>query len=141
MPRPEPVRPGSLTQIVGYALVLVLAVLLAVWGSFLVPLRVGGVLAPVSWVIAAVGNAALVVAAGRLAGRLPALVPALLWLTIVTTLGGARSEGDRIVPGTLAGIGFLAVGTLSSVAAFAVVSARPRDQDSSRTDDGPTRQG
>lgn len=121
---------------------LLLAVLLAIWGSFLVPLRIAGVLAPVSWVIAGVGNAVLVVAAARLVGRLPALVPALLWFVVAATLGNPRPEGDLIVQNTVAGLGFLAAGTLSSVAAFVVASAQrsapptPADRATGRHDRG-----
>ena len=109
-----------------YALVLVLAVLLAVWGSFLVPLRVGSVPLPVSWLIAGVGHGVLGWAGGRLLGRLGALGPGLLWLVVAFTLGSSRSEGDLIVPGTVVGLVFLLVGGVASTVAYvAAPRARP----------------
>jgi hypothetical protein len=78
---------GRLATWAAYALVLALAVLLAVWGAFLVPLRVGTVPLPLSWVVAAVGNAALGRAGGLLLGRGGAVGPGVVWLAVALTLG------------------------------------------------------
>jgi hypothetical protein len=104
-----------------YGLVLVLTVLLAVWGAFLVPLRVGSTPLPVSWVVAIVGNGALGWAGGRLLGRAGALVPGLLWLAIALTLGTKRGEGDLVVPGSAVGLVFLLVGAVASAVAWGAV--------------------
>jgi len=102
----------------GYALVLVLSALLALWGSFLVPFRVAGALVPVSWAVALVGNVALGRAAGRLAGSGGVLAPAALWLLIAFTLASRRTEGDVVVPGTVVGLGFLLLGAVGSALAY-----------------------
>ena len=107
------------------ALVLVLTVLLAVWGAFLVPLRVFGVAVPVSWIIALVGNFLLGWAGARLAGALGAALPALVWIVLVLVLASPRTEGDIVVRGTTIGTGFLVAGALGSAVAF---GARPRDR-------------
>lgn len=108
---------GSATRLEGaaaYGLVLVLAVELAVWGAFLVPLRVAGVVVPLSWLVAVVGNAAVGRAGGRLGGRLGAGVPGLLWLGVVMLLTSRRTEGDVVVPAGIVGLVFLVAGALTS---------------------------
>ena len=123
---PAPAAPaGRALTYASYGLVLVLAALLAVWGAFLVPLRAGTVLLPVSWVVAAVGNAALGWAGGQLLGRAGAAGPGIVWVAIALTLGSRRAEGDLVVPGTVAGLVFLVVGAVASAAAYSVVSRRP----------------
>jgi hypothetical protein len=97
-----------------YGLVLVLAVLLALWGAFLVPLRIGGVAVPVSCVLALVGNALLGRAGGRLLGRAGAAGPCVVWLAVVLALSFQRREGDLVVPTTLSGLLFLVVGMVTS---------------------------
>ena len=109
-----------------YALVLLLALLLALWGSFLVPFRVGGALVPVSWAVAVAGNIAVGRAGGRLAGTPGALVPGLLWLGVAVTLSARRAEGDVVVPGTVVGLGFLLAGALGSAVAYGMTVTRPR---------------
>ena len=109
-----------------YALVLLLAVLLAVWGSFLVPFRVSGTLVPVSWAIAVIGNLALGRAGAHLLGSTGALLPGLLWLAVTLTLAGRRPEGDVVVPGTAVGMGFLLLGAVASAVAYGSAALRPR---------------
>ena len=121
---PEPL--GRAGTAVAYALVLVLVVLLAVWGAFLVPLRIGGVAVPASWVIAVVGNGALGWVGGRLLGRPGAAGAGILWLVIALTLGSTRTEGDLVVPGTIMGLGFLLLGAVSSAVAYGAVPRAPR---------------
>ncbi len=115
-------------------LVLALTVLLALWGAFLVPFRVAGVLVPVSWVLAVVGNVALARAAGRLAGRTGALVVGLLWVVLVLVLSVRRAEGDVVVAGTWVGSGFLLVGAGTSAIAYGVAagSRTPRERPDGR---------
>ena len=107
-----------------YAVVLLLTLLLALWGAFLVPFRLGGVPVPVSWVIAVVGNVAVGVAGGRLLGQYGAAVPGLLWLAVAATLAARSTEGDLVVAGTVVGAGFLPLGALASAAAWFRVAAR-----------------
>lgn len=123
---PEPASSplGPAATAASYALVLVLTLLLAVWGAFLVPLRLWGVPLPVSWLLAAVGNGAVGWAGGRLLGPPGAAFPGLLWLAVALTLGSQRAEGDLIVPGTLPGVGFLVVGAIASAVAFGVAGLR-----------------
>ena len=116
-----PARTRPAATYATYALVLVLAALLAVWGAFLVPLRIGTVPLPVSWLIAAVGNVALGWWGGRLLGRVGAVGPGVVWLVIALTLGTKRAEGDLIVPGTIIGLVFLLVGAIASAVAYGAV--------------------
>ena len=106
-----------------YALVLVLALLTALWGAFLVPLRVGGVPVPAAVLVACVANVALGTAGGRLYGRLGAAVPGLLWFAVVAVLQGRRPEGDLVVTGSLTGLAFLLLG---SICAAVPVGVSPR---------------
>ena len=104
-----------------YGLVLLLALLLAVWGSFLVPLRIGTVPVPVSWLIAVVGNGLLGWVGGRLLGRLGAAGPGVVWLAVALTFGSQRAEGDLVVPGTAVGLVFLVAGAVASAVAYGAV--------------------
>ena len=115
---------GPVADGAAYGLVLVLAVLLAVWGTFLVPFRLAGFLVPVSCALALVGNALLGRAGGRLLGRAGAAGPGVLWLAVVLLLSAPRSEGDILLPNTLVGLLFLAVGSLTSALVFGTTAGR-----------------
>lgn len=108
-----------------YLLVLVLSVLLALWGLFLVPFRVGGTLVPVSWVIAVGGNLAVGRAGGALLGTTGALLPGLLWLSVVGLLS-TRGPGGDVLLTSGAGLVFLGLGLLASIAVFFLAATRPR---------------
>lgn len=121
----EPAAPlGPTGTAAAYALVLLLTVLLAVWGAFLVPLRVGGTLAPVCWLIALGGNVALGTAGGRLYGKAGTVVAALVWLVVAFTLGSKRTEGDLVVPGSTVGLVFLLLGAVGGAVAYGVQVTR-----------------
>lgn len=128
----EPAGPPSTAFVVtAYAVVVLLTVLLTLWGAFLVPFRVGSVLVPVSWLVVGGGNAALVSAGGRLAGRLGAALPAMVWLALALVLVGPRTEGDLVVPTAYAGVGlvglgYLLVGALAGAVSYSAFSARQR---------------
>lgn len=107
-----------------FALVLLLTVLLALWGAFLVPLRVGGVPAPVG-VLLALATVPLCRAGGdALRSRVGAALPLLVWAALALSLSSQRREGDLIVTGSLAGLAFLGLGLLGG--AYVVGSWRPR---------------
>lgn len=126
MSEPSPVEPGRGESAAAYALVLWLALLLALWGAFLVPLKVGTVPVPLSLLVALAGNAALGWWGGRLYGRLGAAGPGLVWLGVALALGTQRREGDLVVPGSAMGLLFLLVGAVTSAVAFGAVRRRPR---------------
>lgn len=106
--------PDALTRAARFALVLLLTVLLAVWGAFLVPLRVLGVPVPLGLVLA-LATVPLGVAGGRaLDARLGAVAPGVLWLLVAITLAGRRPEGDLVVTGGVLGLLFLLLGTLGA---------------------------
>jgi hypothetical protein len=109
-----------------YALVLLLTFLLAVWGSFLVPFRIGGTLVPVSLLLALLGNVAVGRAGGRLCGTTGALVPGLLWLGVALTLSSRRAEGDIVVPGSPVGLLFLLTGAIGGAVAYGMTVTRTR---------------
>jgi hypothetical protein len=103
-----------------FALVLLLTVLLAVWGAFLVPLRVGTVPAPVG-VLLAFATVPLCRAGGDALGRRAgAVLPLLVWAALALSLASQRREGDLVVTGSLYGLAFLGVGLLGG--AFVVGS-------------------
>ncbi|MCW2598797.1 MAG: hypothetical protein JWM02_626 [Frankiales bacterium] len=110
-----------------YALVLVLAIELAVWGAFLVGLRVFGYGLPVAALVAGVGNVSLGIAGARvLRSRLGAVLPGLIWFVIALTLGTKKTEGDVIVQGGFRGVAFLVVGSVAAAAVVGVTSALSR---------------
>lgn len=114
-----------LERVASYALVVLLTALLAVWGAFLVPLRVHGVRAPVALLLA-LSTVPLCRAGGAvLQRRAGAAVPLVLWAVIAVLLASSRREGDLVVPGDLTGLAFLVLGLLGG--AWAVGSWRPED--------------
>jgi len=88
-------------RILGWAVVfLIVAAWLSLVEIFWLPLRVGGVLLPLSVLAAVVGNLLLVGQAHRFSGsRAVAVIPALTWL--VVAVGGMmrRPEGDLVLTG------------------------------------------
>lgn len=125
--------PTSLETWVGVGLLLLLAVLLCLWGAFLVPLHVGTTRLPVSLLVAGLGNLLLGRAGGRLIGTAGVLLPGILWLVLAYLLGTRRSEGDLVVQGDLVGTLFLFVGVLGFVVAYVLTAARERATPESRT--------
>ena len=103
------------------------AVLVAGWLAlvevFWLPLRVAGVLVPLSIAVAVVGNLMLPAAALRLSGsRLVAVLPAVTWLVIAVAAMLRRPEGDLVMTGVgaagVVNLAFLMIGVLA--AAFSV---------------------
>ena len=102
---------------------VVVAAWLALVEVFWLPLRVGGVLVPLSVLVAVVGNLILPAGALRVSGsRLVAVLPAITWL--VVAVGGMvrRPEGDLVMIGGgasgVVNLAFLMLGVLA--AAFSV---------------------
>jgi hypothetical protein len=113
----------------------VAAVLVSGWLAlvevFWLPLRVGGVLLPLSIVGAVVGNLTVGTAARRLSGSgAPAVAAAVAWLVVVVAGMIPRSEGDLlIVGGGLTGvvnIVFLMAGVVSAAYATGWALVRGR---------------
>ena len=118
---------SALLRTASYVLVLVLSVLLAVWGAFLVLLRVRGVPVPVGLLLA-LAPVVLCRAGGRLLeSRAGAAGPALVWVATALLLGSRRPEGDLVVTGGLLGLTFLTLGTLSSAVAVGMFRPRPAE--------------
>jgi len=107
----------------GGVLALVVAVWLAMVEVFWLPLRMGGVLLPISVVVAVVGNLLLPRLALRLSGsRLVAALTGVAWLVVVVAAMIRRPEGDLLITGGgatgVVNLAFLMLGVLA--AAFAV---------------------
>ena len=110
-------------RVAGGALVLVLAVWMALVEVFWLPLRVGGLLIPVSVVAAVVANLLFPRFALRLSGsRLVAGLTGVAWLVVVVAGMIRRPEGDLLIVGGgstgVVNLAFLLCGVLA--AAFAV---------------------
>jgi hypothetical protein len=104
---------------------------LALVEVFWLPLRVGGVLVPLSVVAAVVGNLLLVGVAYRWSrSRVVAVLPALAWLAVALGAARRRPEGDLVIVGTGAlgyvGLAFLLVGVVAAAFAVGRVLASPR---------------
>ncbi|GAB3300972.1 hypothetical protein GCM10027451_03730 [Geodermatophilus aquaeductus] len=104
---------------------------LALVEVFWLPLRVAGVLVPLSVLVAVVGNYLLVVGALRLTGsRAVAVLPAVVWLVVAVGATMRRPEGDLVAVGG-GGLGavtlaFLGLGVLAAAVAVGRVLATPR---------------
>ncbi|MCW2776789.1 MAG: hypothetical protein JWN17_514 [Frankiales bacterium] len=128
---------GETERAAQYVLVLLLGVLTALWGAFLVPLRVAGVPVPVAVVVAAVANVVLGTAGGRLYGRLGAALPGVVWFAVVATLQSRTAEGDLVVPGSATGLALLLVGTVCATVPVGLTSPRARPGRHTPGDDRP----
>ena len=93
-----------------FALVVLLSALLAVWGAFLVPLRVGATPVPVGLVLALATLPLCRAGLDLLGRRTGGVVPLLVWSGVVVLLATRRREGDLVVTGSLRGLAFLVLG-------------------------------
>ncbi len=111
------------------------AVLVALWLALVevswLPQRVGGVLVPLSIVVAVTANLLLPAAARRLSGsRLVALLPAVVWLVVAIGAMTRRGEGDLVITGGgvtgTVNLAFLLLGVLAaSLAVGRVLGSGP----------------
>jgi hypothetical protein len=111
-------------------LVVVLAAWLALVEVFWLPLRVGGLLVPLSPAAAVAGNLILVGVAHRLTGsRVAATLPALTWLTVAVAASIRRPEGDLVITGGgaagVVNLAFLLLGVVAAAFAVGRVMAAP----------------
>jgi hypothetical protein len=117
-------RPARAAAVALWAVAAVAAgAWLALVEVFWLPLRVAGVLLPVSIPAAVVGNLMLTGLYLRASGsRLVATLPALTWLVVVVAAMVRRPEGDLVITGGgatgIVNLAFLLTGVLA--AAFAV---------------------
>ena len=108
-----------------YTLVLVLALELAVWESFLVAARPFGEPLPLSALLAALGNLALGALGARVLGTpAGAAAPGLVWLLPAVLLSVTGPGGDVVVTGGWRGIAFLVAGAAAAVVAGGMRRAR-----------------
>ena len=119
-------------RLLGWGLAAVLVALwLALVEVFWLPLRVGGLLVPLSVVAAVTANLLLPAAARRLSGsRLIGVLPAVVWLVVAIGAMSRRAEGDLVitgggVSGTI-NLAFLLLGVLAaSLAVGRVLGGAP----------------
>src|SRR5512135_581689 len=141
MPAGDAPEPGLPLLTVSYTLVVMLALGVAVYASFLVPAgpRVGGVLLSYGIALAVVGNAAVALAGLGLTGtRLGALAPAPVWLVVtVLVLGGSGPGGDAVLRARARDYLLILLGALTPVVVavlgrpwrgMAALGARPPDR-------------
>jgi hypothetical protein len=122
--------------------VLVAAAWLALVEVFWLPLRVAGVLLPVSVVAAVAGNLLLPGLALRLSGsRLIAALPGVLWLVVVVAAMVRRPEGDLIITGGgvtgVVNLVFLLLGVVAAAFAVGRALGGPRPTLRQERDDAP----
>jgi len=103
-----------------------LAVIEVLW----LPLRVGGVLVPVSVLAAVAGNLLLPdLVLRRSRSRAVAVLPAIAWVGVAAAASMRRPEGDLLVVGTgglgAVGMAFLLVGVLAAAVAVGRALSRP----------------
>jgi hypothetical protein len=124
-------RPGRARQVGGGVLTLAVAVWLALVEVFWLPLRVGGVLFPVSVFAAVAANLVLPGLALRLSGsRLAAALTGVAWLVVVVAAMIRRPEGDLLITGGgatgVVNLAFLLLGVLAAAMAVGRVLGGPR---------------
>jgi hypothetical protein len=126
-------------------LVVAVAAWLALVEVFWLPLRVFGVLVPVSVAAAVAGNLLLVALAHRLTGsRIVAVLPAVVWLVVAVAGSIRRPEGDLLVTGGgaagIVNLAFLLCGVVAAAFAVGRVMAAP-PRAAPRGADGPLSPG
>jgi hypothetical protein len=113
---------------------VVLAVVLGAWLAltevFWLPLRVGGVLVPLSLMAAVTGNLLLPGLLLRSSGsRLVAVLPGVVWLVVVLAAMMRRPEGDLVITGTgvtgMLNLVFLLLGVLAAAVAVGRILGTP----------------
>jgi hypothetical protein len=125
--------PDTATRVGWGVAVVAVAVWLALVEVFWLPLRVGGILLPLSVPAAVIGNLLLVGTAMKLTRwRLVAVLPAVVWLVVVVAGMVRRPEGDLVISGRGAlgsvGLAFLLLGALAAAVAVgrALATSRTR---------------
>ncbi|WP_016697353.1 hypothetical protein [Actinoalloteichus spitiensis] len=109
------------------AMLVLDAVVLALLALFFLPLRVGVVPVPVTAVLAGATNVLLVLAAGRISGRMRvAGAPLLAWVVVVIVFGVAGPGGDVVLMGDWRGLLLLALGALPPAMVLGTLSGRYR---------------
>jgi hypothetical protein len=118
--------------LVGWAVAaVVVAAWLAVVEVLWLPLRIFGVLLPLSVPAAVGGNLLLVAAAYRLSrSRVVAVLPAVVWVVIALAASRQRAEGDLLITGGgvtgAVNLAFLLLGVVAAAFAAGRVLAGPR---------------
>jgi hypothetical protein len=125
----------------------IVAVLVAGWLAlvevFWLPLRIGGILVPLSVLAAIVGNLMLIGAAHRLSGsRVVAVLPGLVWLAVAIAAMIRRPEGDLVLTGGGAtgtiNLLFLLLGVTAAAFGIGRALAGPRRRPLPAVPDGAT---
>jgi hypothetical protein len=94
---PERTREVALV-VAGTVVAVWAAVLLAVVGAFLTPLRIGSVLVPVSLVLGVGGNFAIMWFAHRVTlNRYLGVLPGLIWVALTFIASGSTAERDLVL--------------------------------------------
>jgi hypothetical protein len=135
-------RPGPAERLAGGVLCLGIAVWIALVEVFWLPLRVGGVLIPVSVAAAVVANLLLPPLTLRVSGsRLFAAGTGIAWLVVAVASMIRRPEGDLLITGGgatgVVNLAFLLLGVLAAAFAVGRVLGGPRPAVS--PDDAPER--
>lgn len=128
--------------VAGGVLFTALGALAALVTVLLVPLRIGGVVAPVAAVLAVLANVALPRLAAETADRLilPVL-PVAAWVLCVLVLSQSRPEGDVLLPGGHTGVTYVAYATLLLGLATGVATVSLLGTRRSRAGPGTVRPG
>ena len=110
--------------------VVIAAAWLALVEVFWLPLRVGGVLFPISIVAAVAGNLLLTGMALRWSGsRVVAVLPGVTWGIVAVAAMSRRPEGDLVLTGTgaagVVNLAFLLLGVLAAAVAIGRVLGSP----------------
>ena len=113
------------------AVAVVVSAWLALVEVFWLPLRVGGLLVPLSVVAAVLGNLLLPAAALRLSGsRLVALLPPAVWVVVAIGAMVRRPEGDLVMTGGgslgTVNLAFLMLGVVAAAFSVGRLLAGPR---------------
>lgn len=105
------------------------AIVLATYGVFITPLRVGTVLVPVAIVLAVAGNLLLIRFVYQVTGnRLLALVPGFVWIAITFAASARTTEGDLVLyqSNWVATVYLFAGSAAVTVAGYRVMTRAPR---------------
>ena len=130
-PRPDdgPAWLHCVLRWVGAAVAVWGAVLIATFGAFITPWRVGTVLVPVALPLAVLGNAALIRFAYRVTrNKFLGLLPGLVWVVVSFVASARTTEGDLVLyqSNWVATVYLLAGAATVGVAAYRMIVPRSR---------------
>ncbi|MFC7482643.1 hypothetical protein ACFQX7_25180 [Luedemannella flava] len=114
-------------RVVGTIVAVSASVLMATFGAFLTPFRIGGVLIPVALAVAIVAPVGIMLFARYVTGRgLPVILAGVAWVVTTFPFANRRTEGDLVLSQQWVAVLYLFLGPIVVAAICYRVLIPPR---------------